>query len=134
MRNMIIAGVLATGLVACTKQGQQTSANDAAQLSQRVAQLEQQVQQISQVLEPFKAERRMTAYRPRFEQRRAQDRDKYSEEQLREAENMYVAASEKWNSPEGTEAFEAFIKKYPDVNRAGCAALGSRRGGKHVPR
>jgi hypothetical protein len=123
MRNIIIAGVLATGLVGCTKQGQQPNANDVVQLRQRVAQLEQQVQQISQVLEPFKAEQRMRTYRPKFERRRVQDRDKYTEEQLGEAETMYVAASAKWNSPEGAEGFEALIKRYPDVNRAGCAAL-----------
>jgi hypothetical protein len=123
MRNLIIAGILMSGMVASSPLLAQTSSDEVAQLKQRVAQLEKQVQEISQVLEPFQAEQRMRAYRPKFERRRAQDRDKYTEEQVREAESMYVAASEKWNSPEGAEGFEALIKKYPDVNRAGCAAL-----------
>ena len=53
----------------------------------------------------------------------AQDRAKYTEQQLREAEQLYQVANQKWGSPEATESLQTMIKKYPDINRTGCAVL-----------
>jgi DNA repair exonuclease SbcCD ATPase subunit len=105
----------------------QTNVEEFAQLRQRVTQLEQQVQQISQILEPIKAqqalENRRKALRERFDKKLAQDQEKYSPEQLRDAEKLYQVANQKWGSAEASESLQTMIKKYPDINRTGCAML-----------
>jgi hypothetical protein len=105
----------------------QVSADDVAQLKQRVIQLEKQVQEISQLLEPLKAQQtidnRRKALREQFEEKMAQDRRKYNQEQLSEAEALYQVANQKWGSPEATESLQKMIEKYPDIDRTGCATL-----------
>jgi exonuclease VII large subunit len=106
----------------------QGTADEAAQLRRKVKQLEQQVQQLEQELKPLKeqqvAQSRQRALRERFEKKVAQDKQKYTEEQLVEAENLYEAIERKWNFPnQATEIYQALLKKYPGVNRIGCAAL-----------
>jgi hypothetical protein len=123
----MIAGMLMLAMAAGSPLFAQTNADQVAQLEQRVAQLEKQVQEISKVLEPVRAQQavdnRRRALREKFEQRRAQDRDKYTPEQLREAEELTGVADQKWGSPEGIEGLKTIIKKYPDSNRAGCSTL-----------
>jgi ElaB/YqjD/DUF883 family membrane-anchored ribosome-binding protein len=127
MRNTIIVGILMSGMAASAPLFAQGNADDVAQLKQRVAQLEKQVQEISQLLEPLKAQQaadnRRKALRERSEKKLAQDRDKYTQEQLRDAENLYQVANQKWGTPEATESLQTMIKKYPDINRTGCATL-----------
>jgi serine/threonine protein kinase len=86
-----------------------------------------QTHRISQSLEPLKAqqarESRQIALRGRFEKRMAQDRSKYSADQLREAENLMRIGDEKFGSPEANESCQTLIKNYPDSDRAGCAML-----------
>jgi hypothetical protein len=53
----------------------------------------------------------------------AQDRAKYTPEQLGDAERLYQVANQKWGSAEASENLQTMIKKYPDVNRTGCAIL-----------
>lgn len=127
MRKTILAGILMSAVAASSPLFAQTNANDVAQLTQRVAQLEKQVQEISQLVAPLKAQQavdsRRKALRVRFEQKRAQDRDKYTPEQMRDAEELMRVADEKWGSPEAIESCQTIIKKYPDSDRAGCAML-----------
>ena len=52
-----------------------------------------------------------------------QDREKHSQEQLREAEHLMRIADQQWGSPEANQSLQTLIKKYPDCNRAGCAML-----------
>jgi hypothetical protein len=89
--------------------------------------LEKQVQEMSKVLEPLKAqqaaESRRKAFRERFEKKLAQDQAKYTTEQLRDAEQLYQVANQKWGSTEAIESLQTMIKKYPDINRTGCAML-----------
>ena len=68
-------------------------------------------------------ENRRKAFRGRFEARMKHDQEKYSPEQLLDAENMYRVATQKWGSPEATKSLQTMIRKYPDLNRTGCAAL-----------
>jgi hypothetical protein len=42
---------------------------------------------------------------------------------LRDAETLYQVANQKWGSPEAADSLQTMIKKYPDVNRTGCAVL-----------
>jgi len=56
-------------------------------------------------------------------QRMRQDTQKYSREQLREAEDLYQVANKNWRTPEAKQSLEQMVKKYPDVNRTGCAVL-----------
>jgi|SRR5208282_434320 len=127
MRNTIIVGILMSGIAATSPLFAQGNADDVAQLKQRVAQLEKQVREISQLLEPLKAQQtadtRRKALRERFEEKMAQDRAKYTQKQLRDAENLYRVANQKWGTPEATESLQTMIKKYPDINRTGCATL-----------
>jgi hypothetical protein len=127
MRNTIIAGILMSGLATSSPLFAQTNADEIAQLKQRVVQLEKQVQEISQFLEPLKAQQAMDnrrkAFRERFEKKMAQDQEKYTPEQLRDAEKLYQVANQKWGSAEASESLETMIKKYPDINRTGCAML-----------
>ena len=62
-------------------------------------------------------------FRDTFEKKMAQDRAKYAPEQLRDAEQLYQVANQKWGSPEANESLQKMIKKYPDINRTGCAML-----------
>jgi hypothetical protein len=127
MRNLILAGMLMSGLVATSPVLAQTSSSEVEQLKQRVAQLEKQVAEISKVIEPLKAQQaaeiRRQALREKFEKKAAQDQAKYTQEQLREAEQLYQVANRKWGTPEANESLDTMLKKYPDINRTGCALL-----------
>jgi hypothetical protein len=106
----------------------QTNADEIAQLKQRVSQLEKQVQEISQFLEPLKGQQsiiynRRQALQEKLSQRLAQDRDKYTQDQVVDAEKLYRVISQKPGSPEASESFQTMLKKYPDMNRTGCALL-----------
>ena len=83
-----------------------------------------QKHKISQSLQQRQAARnRQRAFREKFNNRMAQDRDKYTAEQLREAEDLIRVADQKWRSPEAIESCQTIIKKYPGTDRAGCALL-----------
>jgi TolA-binding protein len=55
--------------------------------------------------------------------RMRQDSRKYSEDELRDAEQLYQVANKSWRSPEAWQNLEALVKKYPKFNRTGCAVL-----------
>lgn len=55
--------------------------------------------------------------------RMRQDREKYSAEQLKDAEDLYQIANNDWRSDGARAALKAMIEKYPDINRTGCAVL-----------
>jgi hypothetical protein len=105
----------------------QTNADEVARLTQRVNQLEKQVQEISQLVQPLKAQQaiddRRKPLRDKFEKLMARDQAKYTPEQLREAEDLYQVANQKWGSPEASQSLQTMIKQYPDINRTGCAML-----------
>ena len=127
MRNLIGAGILMLGVAAGWPVYAQGSGDEVTQLKQRVAQLERQVQELAQLVGPLKAQRtvdtRRRELRLKFEKRMAQDRERYNLDQMRDAENLMRIADQQWSSPEGRASLETLIKKYPDSNRAGCAAL-----------
>jgi DNA repair exonuclease SbcCD ATPase subunit len=127
MRNTFIAGILMWAVAAGSPLFAQTNTDEIAQLTQRVAQLEKQVQEISQLVQPLKAQQaiddRRKALREKFEKKMALDEAKYTPAQLREAEALYQVANQKWGSPEASESLQTMIKKYPDINRTGCAVL-----------
>ena len=89
-------------------------------LTYKVARLEKQ-------LEPALArqamENRQQALREKFAKRTAQDRQKYTQDQLREAEQLYQVANQKWGTPEAAQSLKTLVQKYSDLNRAGCAVL-----------
>ena len=112
MQNKIIIGILGLALAA--------SALLIAFLTLKVVQQEKQ-------LKPLKAQQavdnRQKALHEQFAKRYAQDQQKYSKEQLGDAEKLYQAASQKWGTPQAVESLQAMIKKYPDLDRTGCAVL-----------
>ncbi len=122
MRNHLLVAVLLLGFVGCSEKGKKTD-KEMADLKQRVGQLEAKLERVSEVIEPLMAEQRAKILRARFEKKMAQDQAKYTQEQLREAERLYQVANQKWGTPEADASLEAMIKKYPDINRTGCAVL-----------
>jgi hypothetical protein len=86
-----------------------------------------QKHRLSQRLERLQAQpamnSRQNTLRKRFEERMAQDRKNYTQKQLDEAEQLYQVANQKWGTPETIESLQTMIKKYPDLDRTGCAVL-----------
>ena len=127
MQNKIMTGVLALAVGVGLPAFAQTNTDKVAQLEQRVAQLEKQVRDISQLVQPLKAQQtandRRKALRERFDKQMARDREKYTPQQLGEAESLYQVANQKWGTPEANASLQDMIKKYPDINRTGCAVL-----------
>jgi hypothetical protein len=123
----MMTGVLMLAVALSVPVFAENSADDVAQLKRRVAALETQLQEISKLVEPLKAQQaadtRRKTLREKFEKKMAQDRSKYSQEKLRDAENLYQVANQKWGTPEANESLQTMIKKYPDINRTGCAVL-----------
>ncbi|HEX5399169.1 MAG TPA: hypothetical protein VFY06_08985 [Verrucomicrobiae bacterium] len=89
--------------------------------------LDHKVGQLEQLMAPVKAQRaaqaRQTALREKFDQKVAQDRLKYSREQLADAERLYQVANQKWGTLEASNSLQEMIQKYSDIDRTGCAVL-----------
>jgi len=127
MNKSFVTGILILTASAGTPLFAQNQNDEVAQLKQRVAQLEKQVQEMSQLLEPLKAQHavdnRRKSLREQFDRKMSKDSQKYSREQLQEAEELYQVANQKWGTPEANESLQKMIAKYPDINRTGCAIL-----------
>lgn len=89
-------------------------------LTQHIMQLEKQ---LGPVIARQSMENRQNALHEKFAKRFAQDQQKYSQDQLREAEQLYQVANQKWGTPEAISSLQAMISKYPDLDRTGCAVL-----------
>lgn len=59
--------------------------------------------------------------RTRVRQRFELDRTLYSQEQLKDIEQLYQVANKQWDSPEAKASLKQLIEKYPKANRTGCA-------------
>src|SRR5438128_4489 len=94
-----------------------------AELKARIATLEKRVATLEKLLGPMQSDASKTTLREMFEKRMAADSKKYKPDQLREAEGLYQTMNKNWRSPEGKAALEQMLKKYPDINRTGCAEL-----------
>lgn len=127
MRTSVITIFAVISLLSGSAVSAQQSTDELGQLRERVARLERQVQEMSKLLEPLKAQQAMETrqrdLRENFDKKMAEDRNKYSAEQLSEAEGLYQVANQKWGSPEAAEGLRKMIEKYPDINRTGCATL-----------
>ena len=51
------------------------------------------------------------------------DKEKYSGAEIMDAERMYQIANKRFGSAEAKDSLESMLKKYPDMNRTGCAML-----------
>jgi hypothetical protein len=127
MRNSLFAGVVIWVVTGGPVLFAQPAPDELGQLRQRVTRLEQQVQEMTRLLEPLKAQQTQDSHRrvlrEKFDKKMAQNRSKYKAEQLREAEELYQVGNQKWGSAEASESLQTMIKKYPDINRTGCATL-----------
>ena len=76
---------------------------------------------------PVKAQQaaadRQKALYEQFVKKMAQDQAKYTPEQLRDAEQLYQVANQKWGTLEASNSLQTMIQKYPDIDRTGCAVL-----------
>ena len=59
----------------------------------------------------------------RARQRAALDTKRYTRDQLKEAEELYQVANKNWRTPEAKASLEQMVKKFPNINRTGCAVL-----------
>jgi serine/threonine protein kinase len=86
-----------------------------------------QTHRMSRALVPLESQQakadRQKALGAKFEERMVQDRGRYTADQLREAEHLYQVANQKWETPEARDSLQTMIKKYPDLDRTGCAVL-----------
>ena len=112
MQNKIIIGFLAVALV--------TSVALNFVLLQKVA---QQDKQLKPVKAQSAAQARQASLRVKFDQKMAQDHQKYSQQELSEAENLYQVANKNWGTLEASNSLQTMIQKYPDIDRTGCAVL-----------
>ncbi len=112
MQNKILVGILML-LVAA-------SLVWSAFLGSRVSRLEK-------LMAPLKAQQaaqeRQTVLRAKFNQKMTQDQQKYSRQQLADAEQLYQVANQKWGTAEASNSLQQMIQKYPDIDRTGCAVL-----------
>ena len=85
------------------------------------------VSQLEKLMTPVKmqkvAQARQTALRAKFDLKMAHDQQKYSQQQLNEAEQLYQVANRKWGTLEASNSLQTMIQKYPDIDRTGCAVL-----------
>lgn len=126
MKSTALIGITLTAVVGTLPLAAQGRA-EFNRLELRVAELEKQVAEISKLVGPMKeqqtADQRRKALRRNFEDKMARDAEKYSREQLREAESLYQVANRKWGTDEAAASLRKMIEKYPDINRTGCAVL-----------
>jgi hypothetical protein len=91
------------------------------------AMLGYKVKRLEKLMAPVKtqqaAQARQAALRGKFNQKMAQDQAKYTTEQLRDAEQLYQVANQKWGTLEASNSLQTMIQKYPDIDRTGCAVL-----------
>lgn len=95
-------------------------------LKRRVAELEKKfslVDTSSIQTKKNEQQERQSSGRLKFEERLAQDRQKYSRDELSEAEALYQVANKHWNTPEAYASLKQMVEKYPKLNRTGCALL-----------
>lgn len=98
-----------------------------ADLKERVAKLEARLDQLEKTGQTAQSgsdvERILKAQQVAAKKRMQADRKKYSGKQLSEAEQLYQTANKDWRAPKAKESLEQMIKKFPDINRTGCAVL-----------
>lgn len=63
------------------------------------------------------------AQRAKARSRMRQDSRKYTNKQLQECENLYQEANGNLGAPEANAKLQQVIEKWPDADRAGCAAM-----------
>jgi hypothetical protein len=112
MQNRIIIGILTMLVFA--------SLAWSAMLASKISQLEK-------LMAPVKAQQtaadRQKTLHEQFVKKMAQDQAKHPPEQLRDAENLYQVANQKWGTLEASNSLQTMIQKYPDIDRTGCAVL-----------
>jgi hypothetical protein len=91
------------------------------------AMLASKVSQLEKLMAPVKAQQaaadRQKTLHEQFVKKMAQDQAKHTPEQLRDAENLYQVANQKWGTVEASNSLQTMIQKYPDIDRTGCAVL-----------
>ena len=134
MRNSTLAGLAFIGLLLNNTAFAEVSEDEVAKLKDRISELEKQVAELKTLVEPLKAQlsaqnqnnavqERRKVLRDKFEKKMTQDREKYTQTQLRDAERLYQIANQKWGTDEALQSLQTMIKQYPDINRTGCAVL-----------
>jgi hypothetical protein len=66
---------------------------------------------------------RQEALHDGYMKRLAQDQEKYSQQQLGEAEQLYLVGNRKWGTPEAIASLKTVVQKYPGINFTGEAEL-----------
>ena len=86
-----------------------------------------QISQLEKMMAPVRAQQaaadRQKTLHEQFVKKMAQDQAKYTPEQLRDAEQLYQVANQKWGTLEASNSLQQMIQKYPDIDRTGCAVL-----------
>ena len=103
-----------------------------AELQARIVKLERRVAELEKSLATTKpagssdgraSEAQIQQLKSQARARMRKDREKYSQEQIQQAEQLYQVANKNWRSPEAKDALEKLVTQFPDLDRTGCAVL-----------
>ena len=78
---------------------------------------------LAPVIANAKIEQQVEEQRKLAKARMRKDLEIYSNEELRNIENLYQVANKKWRTQEGKKSLEQLVSKYGKANRTGCAYL-----------
>lgn len=97
------------------------------QLQAKIAQLEERIAALEKIVLPVKSQLTASSNREAMQtkarERMMQDREKYSQSQLAEIEQLYQVANKNWRSEEAVASLEKLTREYMHANRTGCAVL-----------
>lgn len=95
-----------------------------AALREKVAALEKRITELEgKELSERKLEKLREENKAKARERAAQDRGRYSSEQLAEIETLYQVANRNWRTPEAKASLTELLGKFDEANRTGCATL-----------
>ncbi|MEO8211258.1 MAG: hypothetical protein ABI840_11930 [bacterium] len=108
--------------------GNAQDSNKIKELEERINSLEKRQSSLEKMFYQNQAQLKnndslVTKQKVKAMKRVKQDQDKFSAEDLKAAEDLYVKGSDKMKTEEGKKYLEELIAKYPLTNRAGCAAM-----------
>jgi tetratricopeptide (TPR) repeat protein len=107
--------------------GGETGEMEIEQLRARVATLEKKVAELEKAVsegkEKISSATPKSIGQEKYRRRADMDKEKYSAEELKEAEELFQAAQKKWKTDEARKSLSILIEKFPESNRAGCAVL-----------
>lgn len=136
MKTPALVCLAVLGLVSVAPAAQAQSTEKKPSMEELVERLENRIDELERRLAPLLEDEErheiIAQQKLRAKERMREDREHFSQDQLKEIETMYRKATHKDTSPDESKALlKKIAEKYPKSNRAGCALqyLGQRATG-----